>query len=137
MFLSHIIYVHFDCLSFHIHITCFVLALEREKSRVTPPFLISVFSSKRVTAPPDFSHPQHDPAFLPVPFLFQKEGDPTRLQHSSRRPPFALPHSIIIFSGLFSNPHSSNGPVPPFIHCSMLSGAFHPAAHNAIQAFFP
>lgn len=64
--LSHVIYVHFNYLCFHIHVTSFVLALEREESRATPSFLLLIFSSKRVTAPSDFPHPHLDPSFLPL-----------------------------------------------------------------------
>lgn len=68
MILSSIICVHFDHLSFHILVTPFVLALEREKSGVTPAFLISFFSPRTVMSSPDFPHPQLNPFSLPFPF---------------------------------------------------------------------
>lgn len=131
---NFVIHVHFNYLCFHVHEVSFVFALEREKSKATPSFPLSIFSSKGVTAPSDFL--MHT---LILPFslssFFDKEDDPSRLQYHSWKPTIVLLHSIIIFSGLFSKPPTSNSLAPclyPLWHAEQSFSPSQPRCHSGI-----
>lgn len=67
--------------------------------------------------------------------FFDKEDDPFRLQYYTWRPTIVLLHSIIIFSGLFSKPPTSNSLAPclyPLWHAEQSFSPSRPRCHSGI-----
>lgn len=67
--------------------------------------------------------------------FFDKKDDPSRLQYYSWRPTIVLLHSIIIFSGLFSKPPTSNSLAPclyPLWHAEQSFSPSQPCCHSGI-----
>lgn len=109
--MSHIIYVHFNYLCFHVHVTFFVLALGRERKAKLPLFFSSQSSLQRESQPlRTFVIHTSIPPFPCAPPFLTKGMTPLGCSTPAKGPTVALAHSIIIFSGLFSKPSSSNSP---------------------------
>ena len=129
-----LIYLCSFCLSFHLHVTTCVLALARGKNKVASSFLISIFSSKRFTAPSALPLPHLNPFFLPVLLLFWQRRWPhqaTVLQLKTYSCFTAQHHNIfrIIFKTSFFKQLGTRA----FIRRSVLSRAFHPASRDAVH----
>lgn len=128
-----LIHVHFNSLCFHVHEVSFVSCTWEREKQSCPYFspLSLLFKEK-----PLQTFLIHT-LILPFSLLsfFDKEDDPSRLKYCSWRPTIVLLHSIIIFSGLFSKPPTSNSLAPclyPLWHAEQSFSPSRPRCHSWI-----
>lgn len=131
--LSHVIHVHFNCVFMFMKYPLF-LHLRERKAKL--PLLFSSQSFLQRASQPLQTFSSTPWSFLsPCPPFFDKEDDPSRLQYYSWRPTIVLLHNIIIFSGLFSKPPTSNSLAPclyPLWHAEQSFSPSQPRCHSGI-----